>query len=50
MACHLPISVVFAQHLAAHMGIGEQLLKHLWGICRVELQLLLNLFHLVFLA
>jgi hypothetical protein len=29
MACHLPIAVVFAQHLAAHMGIDERLLKHL---------------------
>jgi hypothetical protein len=50
MVCHLPTLAVFAQHLAAHMGIGEQLLKHLWGVCRVGLQLLLNLFHLVFLA
>jgi hypothetical protein len=50
MVCHLPISAVFAPHLAAHMGSGERLLKHPLGICQVELQLFLDLFHLAFLV
>jgi hypothetical protein len=50
MVCHLPISAVFAPHLAAHMGSGERLLKHPLEICQVGLQQSLDLFHLAFLA
>jgi hypothetical protein len=50
MVCHLPISAVFAPHLAAHMGSGERLLKHPLEIYQVGLQQSLDLFHLVFLA
>jgi hypothetical protein len=40
--CHLLIVVVFEQHQLHRMDSDVQSLKHLWALCRVELQQFLN--------